>query len=164
MRKMFTNILAHTLIGMLPMLAATCGNTREVGANQTQSLQPNDTIPQKTNGASDTAIFNPDRQNDDPVYGGYRKTPKCIREMIVRFSTEPVTNPPRKIYQYHYKGNIVFYVPALCCDFYSDLYDMDCNLIGHPDGGYTGRGDGSFPDFTERRKDEKLIWADKRKN
>jgi len=58
----------------------------------------------------------------------------------------------------------VFYVPALCCDFYSDLYDMDCNLIGHPDGGYTGRGDGSFPDFTERRKDEKLIWADERKN
>ena len=29
-----------------------------------------------------------------------------------------------------------------CCDQFSDLLDSEGNLIGHPDGGITGRGDG----------------------
>ncbi len=102
-------------------------------------------------------------QNDEVIrYGGFKKTPACIREMIAKFTKEEVTNPPRKIYQYDYKGQIVFYVPALCCDFFSDLYDMDCKLIGHPDGGFSGRGDGSFPDFIKVRKHERLVWEDGR--
>ena len=28
------------------------------------------------------------------------------------------------------------------CDQFSDLLDANGNLIGHPDGGITGRGDG----------------------
>ena len=97
------------------------------------------------------------------TYGDFKKTPACVREMIEKFSSEEVTNPPRKIYKYNYNGKIVFYVPALCCDFFSDLYDMDCKLIGHPDGGYTGKGDGSFSDFNKVKKNEKLIWEDSRK-
>jgi hypothetical protein len=87
----------------------------------------------------------------------------CIKDMIKRFEKEEKQNPPRKIFSYSYKGRTVYYVTAPCCDFYSDLYDDSCKLIGHPDGGFTGKGDGGMPDFNKARSNEKLIWEDKRK-
>ena len=91
------------------------------------------------------------------------KTPDCIRVLIAGFEKEAVQNPPRKIYSYSYQNKTVYYIPAICCDFFSDLYDDDCKLIGHPDGGITGRGDGTVRDFDSARSNERLIWADKRK-
>ena len=88
--------------------------------------------------------------------------PECINKLIAKFKAEDIQNPPRKIYQYNYRNKTVYYVPALCCDFYSELYDNDCNVIGHPDGGFTGRGDGSMTDFDSTKTNEKLIWADER--
>jgi hypothetical protein len=88
--------------------------------------------------------------------------PACISQMIERFKAEDVQNPPRKIIRYTYRGKTVYYVPALCCDFYSELYDTNCKVIGHPDGGFTGRGDGTMTDFDSTKRDERLIWADKR--
>ena len=88
--------------------------------------------------------------------------PSCIRVMIEKYEYEEKQTPPRKIYQYTYNGKRVYYVTAPCCDFFSDLYDSECALIGHPDGGITGRGDGSLPDFMKTRSNEKLIWEDKR--
>ena len=90
--------------------------------------------------------------------------PSCIDSLIAVFKKEEVKNPPRKIYQYSYRDKTVYYVPAICCDFFSDLYDDHCNLIGHPDGGYTGRGDGRLPDFQKEKKNEMLVWEDKRGN
>jgi hypothetical protein len=89
--------------------------------------------------------------------------PKCINKMIAEFTKAKVENPPRKIYSYNYQGKTVYYVTPPCCDFYSDLYDSDCNLIGHPDGGFTGKGDGKMPDFHSTKSGEKLVWEDKRK-
>ncbi len=89
-------------------------------------------------------------------------TPACIDSMIKIFKGEDITNPPRKIYSYTYRNNTVYYVPALCCDFFSELYDTNCTLIGHPDGGFSGKGDGSMTDFFETRKNEVLIWEDER--
>ena len=89
-------------------------------------------------------------------------TPACIDSMIKIFKEEDITNPPRKIYSYTYRNNTVYYVPALCCDFFSELYDTNCTLIGHPDGGFSGKGDGSMTDFFETRKNEVLIWEDER--
>jgi hypothetical protein len=89
--------------------------------------------------------------------------PDCIQKMIRRFQEEDKQNPPRSIYRYTYKGSFVYYVPPICCDFFSDLYNSKCELIGHPDGGFTGRGDGKLPDFSKERTDEKLIWKDERK-
>lgn len=91
------------------------------------------------------------------------KQPACINDLIASFETEQVQNPPRKIYSYTYQGRKVYYVPAICCDFFSDLYDSNCKLIGHPDGGFTGKGDGKLPDFNSVKTDEVLVWADKRK-
>jgi hypothetical protein len=72
-------------------------------------------------------------------------------------------NPPRKIYSYLYNGKTVYYVPPICCDFYSDVYDSACNIIGHPDGGFTGKGDMQMTDFNKTKTNEKLIWEDVRK-
>lgn len=89
-------------------------------------------------------------------------TTSCVQELIKKFAAEEKTNPPRSIYQYTYNNDVVYYVPAKCCDFYSDLYNKNCNIIAHPDGGFSGRGDGKVKDFFEKRKDEKLIWKDER--
>ncbi|MCP9753026.1 hypothetical protein EGI32_18905 [Ferruginibacter sp. HRS2-29] len=83
--------------------------------------------------------------------------------MIAGFTAVPVGNPPRKIWSYTYQNRTVYYVQPECCDQFSDLYDAGCTLLGHPDGGFWGRGDGNFPDFTKERSNEKLVWQDKRK-
>ena len=91
------------------------------------------------------------------------KIPGCIKALIESFKKEEKQNPPRSVYSYMYKGKTVFYVAAVCCDNFSDLYNGDCKLIAHPDGGFTGRGDGKLPDFTTTRTGEKLLWHDVRK-
>jgi len=89
--------------------------------------------------------------------------PDCIQKMITRFQEEDKQNPPRRVYRYTYNGNFVYYVPPICCDQFSDLYSSKCELLGHPDGGYTGKGDGKVPDFQDKRSEEKLVWKDERK-
>ena len=84
-----------------------------------------------------------------------------VKNLILKFETEPVGNPPQSIWQYEYKSQIVYYVPPQCCDEYSNLYDKNGEFICAPDGGITGRGDGLCPDFFQDRKNEKLIWKDK---
>ena len=84
--------------------------------------------------------------------------PQWLTDLIQRLKHEPVANPPASITQYHYEGQTVFFVPQRCCDIFSDLYDADGNIIGHPDGGITGQGDGRAPDFFEERSNEQLIW------
>ena len=88
--------------------------------------------------------------------------PQWLSDLIQQLQNEPVANPPASITQYEYKGQTVYFVPQRCCDIFSDLYDADGDIIGHPDGGITGRGDGRVPDFFQERTDEHLIWEDKR--
>jgi hypothetical protein len=54
-------------------------------------------------------------------------------------------------------------VTAPCCDFFTDVYDENCNIIGHPDGGITAKGDMNMMDFNTLKTNEKLIWTDERK-
>lgn len=88
--------------------------------------------------------------------------PVCVRVLVEKFQSEPVTNPPRSVYRYIYQGKKVYYVGGVCCDQYSDLYNDSCRIMGHPDGGITGRGDGKIKDFGTEKSDEKLMWADTR--
>jgi len=88
--------------------------------------------------------------------------PGCIQNKINTFKAEPKGNPPKSITEYNYQSKRVFYVPPQCCDQYSDLFDENCNLLGHPDGGITGKGDGRFPNFFTEAKDAKVIWKDDR--
>lgn len=88
--------------------------------------------------------------------------PECIEKKVAEFKRQPKGNPPKSITQYLYQGKLVYYVPGQCCDQYSDLVNENCNLLGHPDGGFTGRGDGTLPNFFTDATDAKLIWKDER--
>ena len=88
--------------------------------------------------------------------------PDWVEDLIVQYKNEPVGNPPQSIWRYNYKNQIVYYVPPQCCDQFSTLYDKEGNIIGAPDGGITGNGDGRVTDFFTSRTEEKLIWQDSR--
>jgi hypothetical protein len=113
-------------------------------------------------GSKQATTVNPITNNVQTT-GTQYEAPACINKLIDGYKAEKVQNPPRSVYSYTYNGSTVYYVPALCCDFFSDLYDSSCNVMAHPDGGYTGRGDGSMPDFARARTNEKLLWKDERK-
>jgi len=88
--------------------------------------------------------------------------PACIEEKIESIKSNPVWNPPAKIWQFEYNGQTVYYIPQRCCDIPSVLLDENCNVICSPDGGLTGNGDGKCSDFFDKQTDGKLIWEDKR--
>jgi hypothetical protein len=85
-----------------------------------------------------------------------------IETLIAGFEAEPVANPPHRIVRYRYDEKHVYYVPAVCCDQPSTLYDDQGQVVCQPDGGFSGRGDNRCPDFASRRRDETLIWSDPR--
>ncbi len=89
--------------------------------------------------------------------------PACVSQLIYTIKNEPVRNPRVRIYQYTYNRNTVYYVTSYCCDIPSELYDRNCNLICHPDGGLSGDVDARCRDFFEARANEKLLWIDPRK-
>jgi hypothetical protein len=88
--------------------------------------------------------------------------PDWVEIKIEEFKSQPVGNPPQSIWQYDYKGQPVYYIPPQCCDQFSALYDAKGNIIGAPDGGISGRGDGRITDFFTERNNGKLIWKDSR--
>ena len=88
--------------------------------------------------------------------------PPFVDALIARLQAEPVANPPASVWRYHYAGRTVFYVPPKCCDFPSELYEADGDVICQPDGGLTGRGDGRCPDFHATRRDGVRVWLDPR--
>ena len=83
-------------------------------------------------------------------------------DLINTQKNEPVADPPAFIAQYKYQGQTVYFLPQRCCDIFSNLYDAEGNIIGHPDGGITGQGDGRVPDFFATRTNETVIWSDQR--
>jgi hypothetical protein len=56
-----------------------------------------------------------------------------------------------------HQGEEVYYVVEECCDQFSDLLDAGGNLIGHPDGGFTGGGDG-VTEFSPMDQKGDVIW------
>ena len=88
--------------------------------------------------------------------------PAWVDSLITVYTAAPVGNPPQSIWQYTYNGATVYFVPAQCCDQWSDLYDLAGTIIGHPDGGIGGAGDGRCSDFTATAKNPVLIWRDPR--
>jgi hypothetical protein len=88
--------------------------------------------------------------------------PAWVDKLITQFKTDPVGNPPQSIWSYEYNGQVVYFIPAQCCDMYSTLYDAYGNIICAPDGGLTGKGDGKCTDFFSQRANEQLIWMDTR--
>jgi hypothetical protein len=87
--------------------------------------------------------------------------PSCIQSKIELIKSLPVENPPKEVWKWQVDGNIYYYFSAACCDQYSELYDSNCNLVCHPDGGITGIGDGNCPLFSGAIT-KTLVWKDPR--
>ncbi|MDV6342214.1 hypothetical protein R2103_10610 [Nitrosomonas sp. Is24] len=73
------------------------------------------------------------------------------------------TDRPLLIRQFEYKGARVYYFASQCCDMFNILYDTTGNVICAPDGGFTGRGDETCPDFAETSIAGTIIWDDTKK-
>ena len=83
--------------------------------------------------------------------------PDWLAKWAADLEAGAVELPPRSITGYEYQGKTVYYVLKECCDQFSDLSDADGNLIGHPDGGITGRDDG-FTVFSPENLKGEEIW------
>jgi hypothetical protein len=88
--------------------------------------------------------------------------PAWVDTLIQQIESDPVGNPPLSIWRYDYDGQVVYFVPAHCCDISSVVYDASGNYLCAPDGGFGGKGDGKCADFFSQRSNEKLIWKDER--
>jgi uncharacterized protein DUF6970 len=88
--------------------------------------------------------------------------PAAAATLIRQLESQPKANPPAYVASYEYQGEVVYYVPPRCCDIFGDLYDAAGQLICHPDGGLAGHGDGRCPDFPGQRRNETIIWRDRR--
>lgn len=84
--------------------------------------------------------------------------PACIRAKVDSFKKAQPHDQPQRVVEYQYKGKKVYYIVMPCCDFFNEVYDDKCKMIGSPDGGFTGKGDGRLPDFFTAATKEKLIW------
>ena len=85
-----------------------------------------------------------------------------MQQKIEAIKKEPRWNPPAEVNEYSYEGKQVYLFTSNCCDQYNSLYDIDCNNICAPSGGFTGKGDGKCNDFLKVATHIKLIWKDPR--
>ena len=88
--------------------------------------------------------------------------PSCLEEKIKTMASDPHEGSPLSLTQYSYKDQTVYYIVSACCDKFNIVYDSVCNVLGYPDGGYTGRGDGKMNNFKKGATNRKLIWEKKK--
>ena len=92
---------------------------------------------------------------------GISSMPPCLVTKIETMKSDPKVNPPQSVTQYAYKGSAVFYITDGCCDQFNPVYNSDCDYLGAPDGGITGKGDGKIADFFANATDKKVVWKNK---
>ncbi len=84
--------------------------------------------------------------------------PVCLQKKVKMMQANPNEGSPISVSQYSYKGQTVYYLVSPCCDKYNVVYDSVCNVLGYPDGGFTGKGDGNMIDFKDLAIDKKILW------
>lgn len=88
--------------------------------------------------------------------------PLWLRQRIQTILAERKRSPTIRILRYRYDGETAYYETAPCCDQYSTLYDARGQVLCHPEGGLTGKGDGRCGNFNKAKTDEQLVWQDPR--
>ncbi len=85
--------------------------------------------------------------------------PSCLLSKIDSMTANPNEGSPQSVTSYSYHDKTVYYMKAPCCDKYNIVFDSVCNVLGYPDGGFTGKGDGKMPDFFKEATDGKVVWS-----
>ena len=88
--------------------------------------------------------------------------PLWLQRRIAEILAERKRTPLIRVLSYEYKGQLVYFESAPCCDQYSTVYDTRGRVLCHPDGGITGKGDGECADFDKNKSKEMLVWQDPR--
>ena len=88
--------------------------------------------------------------------------PLWLRQHIQGILATRKRNPIIRIVRYQYDDQTVYYESAPCCDQQSTIYDVKGNILCHPEGGLTGKGDGKCANFDKRKTNEQLVWQDPR--
>jgi len=88
--------------------------------------------------------------------------PACLAAKIKAMASDPQEGSPLSINRFTYHQQTVYYMVSPCCDKYNVVYDSVCHILGYPDGGITGRGDGKMQDFEKEATDKKVIWQIKK--
>lgn len=84
--------------------------------------------------------------------------PACLVTKIQGMQSDPKQQAPESVTAYNYKGQQVYYIRMTCCDKFNEVYDGNCNYLGAPDGGVSGKGDGKLPEFFANTTDKKNVW------
>ncbi|MEP6948998.1 MAG: hypothetical protein ABI863_06980 [Ginsengibacter sp.] len=87
-----------------------------------------------------------------------KELPECLATKIKAMTSDPGQGSPLSVTRYIYRQQTVYYMVSPCCDKFNIVYDSVCNILGRPDGGFTGRGDGKMTDFKKEATNEKVIW------
>jgi hypothetical protein len=98
------------------------------------------------------------KTNDNASGKNPELIPACLKEKIKTSSDDPTEGTPLYVAEYQYKDQTVYYVASACCDKFNAVYDSACRLLGYPDGGFTGKGDGKMTDFSAEAKNKKVVW------
>jgi hypothetical protein len=88
--------------------------------------------------------------------------PLWLRQRIQGILATRKRNPVIRIVRYQYGGETVYYESAPCCDQQSTVYNNKGEVLCHPEGGITGKGDGECANFDKRKTNEMLVWQDPR--
>ena len=94
----------------------------------------------------------------DKVIASKETIPPCLKVTIDKMAADLSEGSPVSITRFLYRGKKVYYMVASCCDKYNIVYDSTCAVLGYPDGGFTGRGDGKMPGFAKEAIEPKVIW------
>ncbi len=86
--------------------------------------------------------------------------PACFQSIINTMVAGP-NGSPQSVSRFNYKNQTVYYLVSPCCDKYNIVYDSACNILGYPDGGYTGKGDGKMADFASEASGKQIVWEKK---
>lgn len=82
--------------------------------------------------------------------------PRWLHDKLLQAERNPGSY--EEVWQYEYKGQLVYYFIPACCDRYTELYAADGRLVCYPAGGITGGGDGKCRKFLQGRKNGTLLW------
>lgn len=89
--------------------------------------------------------------------------PAWLQARVDTYQNGPEHASPTAIWRIQHQGRTAYYVAAPCCDQFNPLWDAQGEVICHPDGGFTGRGDGQCPTPKDAGTQAQLIWSDSRK-
>jgi hypothetical protein len=87
--------------------------------------------------------------------------PAFVKEKIAFMKQYRSSNVPVDVWQCSLNGKTVYQFSGIHVDDFYSLYDSEGVFICYPSGGFTGKGDGKFPDFYKQATDWKLLWSSK---